>query len=105
MDRSSELTRAQVDQLPGVSVLEFGATWCSICQGARPLIDAALAAHPSARHLRIEDGPGKPLGRSFRVKLWPTLVFMVGGREIARVVRPSAARELSEAFAAVQSGG
>lgn len=96
---SREPTRAEVDGWPGLTVLEFGATWCSICQRARPLIDAALAAHPDARHLRVEDGPGQPLGRSFRVKLWPTLVFMREGNEVARVVRPGAPGELSEAFA------
>jgi thioredoxin 1 len=102
---SSEPTRGEVDELPGVTVLEFGATWCSICKGARPLIDTALAAHPDVRHLRIEDGPGKPLGRSFRIKLWPTLVFMRAGREVARVVRPGAADELNGALAATRGEG
>ena len=36
----------------------------------------------------MEDGRGSPLGRSFRVKLWPTLVLMRDGVEVARVVRP-----------------
>ena len=30
----------------------------------------------------------QPLGRSFRVKLWPTLVFLRDGEEVARLVRP-----------------
>jgi thioredoxin 1 len=29
------------------------------------------------------------LGRSFKVKLWPTLVFLVNGQEVSRVVRPT----------------
>lgn len=92
---TSEPTRAEVDALPGATVLEFGATWCPICQGARPVIDAALGEHAGVRHLWIEDGKGKPLGRSFRVKLWPTLVFLRDGREVARVVRPSRADEIT----------
>jgi thioredoxin 1 len=43
------------------------------------------------RHIRVEDGRGRPLGRSFRVKLWPTLVFLKDGKEVARLVRPSGA--------------
>jgi thioredoxin 1 len=82
--------------MPGPAVLEFGASWCPICQNARPLIDRALAAHPFLRHLWIEDGKGKPLGRSFRVKLWPTLIFLRDGQEVARVVRPTSSRELEE---------
>jgi thioredoxin 1 len=36
----------------------------------------------------VEDGSGRPLGRSFGVKLWPTLIFLADGREVARLVRP-----------------
>lgn len=82
----------------GQVVLEFGAGWCPICQGARPLIDRALGARSSVKHIWIEDGKGKPLGRSFRVKLWPTLVFLQDGKEVARVVRPSAIDDLTSAF-------
>jgi thioredoxin 1 len=53
------------------------------------------------RHLQVEDGPGRPLGRSFRVKLWPTLVFLKDGQEVARVVRPSRVEELQDALAKI----
>jgi thioredoxin 1 len=56
---------------------------------------ALLQAHPEVQYLRIEDGPGLPLGRSFAVKLWPTFVFLSDGQVMARLVRPSAA-ELAE---------
>jgi thioredoxin 1 len=95
----SEPTRDEVDQLAGATVLEFGASWCGYCTGARPLVDAALATRADVRHLWIEDGRGKRLGRSFRVKLWPTLIFLVDGREVARVVRPTRASELADALA------
>ena len=69
-------------------MLEFGTSWCGYCRAAQPAIGAALDAHRAIRHVRIEDGSGLPLGRSFGVKLWPTLVFMRDGREVARLVRP-----------------
>ena len=85
---ASEPPRAEVDGLAGATVLEFGAPWCPHCIGAQPLLAAALAKHNDMRHLKIEDGPGRPLGRSFRIKLWPTVVLMRDGEELARVVRP-----------------
>lgn len=87
-------TRAAVDALPGCILLEFGAPWCSHCQGAQPLIAAALAQHPEYEHLKIEDGRGQRLGRSFGVKLWPTLIALRAGQEVARVVRPQQLPEL-----------
>ncbi|SMG56266.1 thioredoxin family protein [Paraburkholderia susongensis] len=92
-------TRAEVDALPGATVVEFGANWCGYCQGAQASIAKALGPHAGLRHLRIEDGPGRPLGRSFKVKLWPTLVLLRDGAEVARVVRPRSAADIEDAFA------
>jgi thioredoxin 1 len=96
-------TRAEVDALAGATVVEFGTDWCGYCQGAQPLITQAFTAHPGTRHLKIEDGPGRALGRSFRVKLWPTLVFIRDGAEVARVVRPTDVAQIDEAFAALRA--
>jgi len=85
---STEPTRAHIDALGGDTLLEFGAPWCGYCIAAQPAIEAALAGR-DVRHLKIEDGRGKPLGRSFRVKLWPTLVLVRDGTECARAVRPA----------------
>jgi thioredoxin 1 len=94
-------TRDEVDALPGATVIEFGTNWCGYCSAAQPHIGKAMAAHPGLRHLKIEDGKGRPLGRSFQVKLWPTLIFMKDGAEVARVVRPGSAAAVSEAAAKV----
>ena len=93
-----EPSREEVDALPGVTVLEFGASWCGFCHAAKPLVDRMRAAHPEIRHIWIEDGKGKRLGRSFGVKLWPTLVFLVDGREVAQVVRPRSQSEIDAAL-------
>jgi thioredoxin 1 len=92
-------SRAEVDRLAGATLLEFGTNWCGWCQGAQPAIGQALAAHPGLRHLKVEDGPGRPLGRSFKVKLWPTLILMVDGQEVARVVRPADAQAVTDVLA------
>jgi len=95
---AAEPARADVDGWQGLALLEFGAPWCGYCIGAQEAIAEGLAQAPEMRHLKIEDGKGRPLGRSFRVKLWPTLVFLRDGREVARVVRPHDAHEVRQAM-------
>ena len=97
----SEPTREEVDALPGSTLLEFGTSWCGWCRRAQPLIADALAAHPRVRHIKIADATGKRLGRSFGVKLWPTLVFLRDGKESARLVRPHGAGAIREALAQI----
>lgn len=43
------------------------------------------------QHLKVEDGPGRALGRSFRVKLWPNLIFLKDGRVVQQSARPEMA--------------
>ncbi|HET9643153.1 MAG TPA: thioredoxin family protein [Burkholderiaceae bacterium] len=94
-----EPARTEIDAMRGPMVLEFGASWCGICAAAQPLIQTALADHPQLPHMKIADGPGRPLGRSFKVKLWPTLIFMNDGQEVARVVRPRTVDAIKDAIA------
>jgi len=96
-----EPPRTEIDALTGAVLIEFGAPWCGHCQAAQPLIEAAFANEPPLRHLKIEDGAGRPLGRSFRVKLWPTLVFMSNGKEISRLVRPGDSADIARAIAEI----
>jgi thioredoxin 1 len=93
-------TREELDSARGPVLVEFGTDWCGICQAAQPRISALLAAHPEVRHVKVEDGPGRKLGRSFRVKLWPNLVFMKDGAVVRQLARPGD-DELAEAFAAL----
>ena len=92
---SVEPSRAEVDGLSGSTVVEFGAPWCGICKAAQPLIAKALAGTQPLRHLKIEDGSGRPLGRSFGIKLWPTLIFLRDGQEVGRLVRPTSVDAIS----------
>ncbi|KJK24575.1 thioredoxin [Burkholderiaceae bacterium 16] len=96
-----EPARAEIDEMKGAAVIEFGAPWCGHCVRAQPHLASAVNAHPAVRHIKIEDGSGKPLGRSFRVRLWPTLVLMRDGLEVARLVRPGDAGAIEEALARI----
>ncbi len=90
---------AEVQALPGLTLLEFGTEWCGHCRAAQPLIAQALADRPQWQHLKVEDGPGRALGRHYRVKLWPTLVVLRDGQEVGRLVRPAAAQEIQTVMA------
>jgi len=100
---SREPARDEVDRWPGPVLLEFGSATCGWCRAAKPHVEAALAAHPKVRHVRIADGSGRPLGRSYRVKLWPTLVFLRDGAEVARLVRPHETQAIAEALARIEA--
>ena len=101
---NSEPTREAVDSMPGPVLLEFGANWCPHCQAIQPELATLKSSHAEVRHVVVEDGPGLPLGRSFRVKLWPTLVFLNDGKVLKQLVRPGA-EEMTEAFAELSSPG
>lgn len=85
---AKEPTRAEIDALTEPLVLEFGAPWCGYCREMQPLLEAALSNATEVRHIKIEDGKGRRLGRLFGIKLWPTLIFMRNGEELERLVRP-----------------
>jgi thioredoxin 1 len=87
-------SREEIDAASGAVLLEFGSGWCGYCQLAAPAVDEALKEHPHVEHIKVEDGPGRRLGRSFRVKLWPTLIALKDGVEVARVVRPEQPGEI-----------
>jgi thioredoxin 1 len=78
---ATEPALADVAALRGRVALEFGAPWCGHCQAAQPAMAQALQ------------------GRAYRVKLWPTLVLLRDGEEVARVVRPRSAEDLAQALA------
>ena len=100
-----EPARSEIDALEGPTVVEFGSPSCGYCSAAQPLLASAFIDHPRVRHIKIADGSGRPLGRSFRVKLWPTLIFLKDGRECARLVRPTDVNAMREPLAGIDPAG
>lgn len=94
-----EPERSELDASPGAIMVEFGTDWCGYCRAAQPVIAAAFGRVPEPRHIKVEDGKGRRLGRSFRVKLWPTLIFLKNGEEVGRLVRPDNTDEIADLLA------
>lgn len=99
-DETEAPTREQMNEAAGRVLLEFGAPSCGFCRALAPRIASLLEAHPEVRHVKVEDGPGRPLGRSYGVRVWPNLVFLREGQIVSQLARPSHA-QLDEAFAAL----
>jgi len=97
--------RTEVDALAGPVLLDFGNNWCGHCRRAQPLIAEAMASHPGVRHIKVADASSRRLGRSFRVKLWPTLIFLRDGKESARLVRPTDPGAVGAALAQIDPSG
>lgn len=99
---TDEPTRSEVDAFQGLTLLEFGAEWCPHCQAVQPTLQKLLAEHPEVRHLKVEDGKGRRLGRSYAVKLWPNLVLIRDGQVLEQLARPDQS-SLEKAFQAFSS--
>ncbi len=96
-------SREAIDASRGLVLLEFGTEWCGFCRGLAPRIAGLLEKHPEVRHLKVEDGPGRALGRSFHVRTWPNLVFLRDGVPVRQLARPGY-DQLDEAFRALVGG-
>ena len=63
IERSSgrEPTREEIDGTDGPVLLEFGASWCPYCRALAPELARLLREYTGVRHIKVEDGPGRPL--------------------------------------------
>lgn len=98
-------TRHEIDTSKGPVMLEFGASWCGYCQSAQTFILSTLVHYPQIRHIKIEDAKGLKLGRTYAVKLWPTLIFIKDGIELMRIIRPIDSRPVADALAQLAGSG
>ena len=83
-------SREDIDRGTGLVLLEFGTDWCPICRALAPYVNALVEKHPQVRHVKVEDGPGRKLGRSFRVQALAQPRVPRDGKVVRQLVRPTA---------------
>jgi len=85
----AEPTFEELENTSGPTLVVFGAEWCPICQAFYPQLSKLLEQFPQVKYVHVEDGKGRTLGRQFKVKLWPNLVFLKDGKQVAQMARPN----------------
>ena len=66
----------------------------------RARLREVLSHYPDLPHIKVHDGKGQPLGRTFGIKRWPTLILLQDGEEVARLVRPVTTTDIEQLFQA-----
>jgi thioredoxin 1 len=94
-------TLDEVKEFKGKALIEFGAPWCGHCQAAQPHAQEVLGEQAALTHIKVFDGKGKPLGRAFKVKLWPTFILLHNGKEIDRLSRPNNSQQLQQLLSSI----
>ena len=89
----------------GVSLVDFGATWCPPCRMQEPIIEKLVgrfAGRAKVCKLNVDDG--QETAARFGVQSVPTLIVFKGGDEVQRLVGLQTEDKLAEALEAALGG-
>jgi thiol-disulfide isomerase/thioredoxin len=96
---------------PQAEILAFFGTWCPVCARRLPLfvktLEAANNPRIRVRYIAIAEDYTQPaeLIKEYRVRITPTFVVLVGGREAGRIQaapHPSLEQALADIFASAR---
>lgn len=77
----------EIEQYPGIAVVDFWASWCGPCQAVAPILEDLAVKHAGKVKVAKLDVDAHPLtpGR-YGIRSIPTLLFFREGRAVDTVV-------------------
>lgn len=77
------LTSAGDDKLV---VVDFSASWCGPCRALAPQLEKLASAKPDVTFIKLDDAECPKSYRSYGIEAFPSIKFLVAGREVGEVV-------------------
>jgi thioredoxin len=78
---------AEVEQHPGLAVVDFTATWCGPCRVLAPILEQVAAERAgSVKVLKLDMDENVRTVTRFNVRSAPTLLFFKDGRPVAQII-------------------
>ncbi len=106
----SDFTR-QVEEQPGVTVVDFWAPWCGPCRMMEPILEeiAIEQADAGVRVVKVNVDEAPKTSSDFGIRSIPTLLFFQDGEPLFEMVgmvpKPVLERELEQLVAPEHRGG
>jgi thioredoxin len=83
---------------PGLTVIDFWATWCGPCRAMAPQFERAAALRPQHRFAKVDVDAEPALAAAYGIRSIPTLMVLRDGKPIAAQAGVVGADQLVQAL-------
>lgn len=91
---------AQVEQQPGLTVVDFWATWCGPCRMVAPILDQLAAEYEGkVRVAKLDVDANQKTTMRFNVRSIPAMLFFKDGKLVDQVIGAVPKSALAAKFA------
>ena len=94
----TEETFATATAGPGLTVIDFWASWCGPCRAMAPQFEKAAELRPQYRFVKVDVDAEPALASAYGIRSIPTLMVLRDGEPIASQAGVVAAQPLVEAL-------
>jgi thioredoxin len=101
MDNVENLTQETFERAldePGLTVVDFWASWCGPCRTMAPQFERAAALRPAYRFAKVDVDAEPALAQRYNVRSIPTLVVLRDGEPVAAQAGVVGAEQLVQAL-------